>query len=384
LIDASILVLGGGVGGLVVANVLKEKLGDRATVTLVERKKVFEFPPSYPWLMIGMRTPNQVQRELSLLEKKGIEVVNDEVASIDLVKKTVGLRSSSLRYDYLVVALGADYAPETIPGLLEHAHHIYDLGSAVRFKEAVHSFAGGTIAIGVSRTPFKCPAAPYEVALLLDHHYKKEGLRDKVRFEFFTPEPHPVPSIGPQIGEKVAGLLASRGIPYHPKMRLSQVRDNEALFEGDEKIGFDLLFTVPPHRAPRPVVDAGLTDATGWVLVDPRTLETKAPQVYAVGDVTALPTPSGHTPYLPKAGVFAHGQAEVVANNIAARVKGRGRTKEWDGYGACFLEVGSAQSAFVRAWFLAEPRPKVEFHSPSRIWHMQKVLFEKYWMHHWF
>jgi sulfide:quinone oxidoreductase len=106
--------------------------------------------------------------------------------------------------------------------------------------------------------------------------------------------------------------------------------------------------------------------------------------VYAVGDVTSIPTPHGYVPYLPKAGVFAHGQAEAVAHNIAVEIKGKGKLKEWDGHGSCFLEVGHGESGFIKGDFLAEPKPDIEFHMPARIWHMQKVLFEKYWMHHWF
>ena len=189
--DKNIIVLGGGVGGLVASNILKEKLADRATVRLVERKKQFQFPPSYPWIMLGMRKPEQVQKDLDVLKKKGIEVVNDEVLSIDTQAKLVKTMKDRLPYDYLVIALGAEYAPDLIPGFKEHAHHIYDLDSALRFREAVEGFSGGTIAIGVSRTPFKCPAAPYEVALLLEDYYSKKGMRDKVKFEFFTPEPRP-------------------------------------------------------------------------------------------------------------------------------------------------------------------------------------------------
>src|SRR3972149_5728475 len=193
----TVLILGGGVGGLVASNILKEKLGDQATVRLVERKRQFQFPPSYPWLMLGQRKPEQVQKDLGLLKKKGIEVVNDEVESIDIDGKVVkGKENDDLSYDYLIIALGAEYAPDAIPGFKEHAHHIYDLDSAVRFKEAVEKFEGGTIAVGVSRTPFKCPAAPYETALLLEDYYSKKGMRDRVKFEFFTPEGSPVPAVG--------------------------------------------------------------------------------------------------------------------------------------------------------------------------------------------
>ncbi len=158
----------------------------------------------------------------------------------------------------------------------------------------------------------------------------------------------------------------------------------EVRFDGGETLPYDLLFCVPPHRVPKPVAEAGLVDETGWVPVNPRTLETRVRDVYAVGDVTALPTSSGYVPFLPKAGVFAHGQAEVVAHNVAAAVKARGAKKEWDGRGSCFMEVSRGQSAFIRGRFLAEPRPEIEFHMPARTWHLQKVLFEKYWMHHWF
>ncbi len=381
----TVLILGGGVGGLVASNVLREKVGAQTTIRLVERKRQFQFPPSYPWLMLGQRKPEQVQKDLGLLKKKGIEVMNDEVESIDIDGKVVkGKENDDLSYDYLIIALGAEYAPDAIPGFKEHAHHIYDLDSAVRFKEAVEKFEGGTIAVGVSRTPFKCPAAPYETALLLEDYYSKKGMRDRVKFEFFTPEGNPVPAVGAEIGGKVAEFLKSKNIRYHPKIKVTEIRDGEARFESGEQISFDLLFCVPPHKAPKPVVDAKLTDETGWIPVKPRTLETSHNGIYAVGDVTSLPTPKGYMPFLPKAGVFAHGQAEVVANNIAVEIKGRGKMKEWDGHGSCFLEVGHGESAFVKGRFLAEPKPEIEFHMPGRVWHMQKVLFEKYWMRHWF
>lgn len=380
----SILILGGGVGGLVASNELADRLGDKAKVTLIERKAKFQFPPSYPWLMLGMRRPEQVQKNLNALKKKGIKVVNQEIVSIDVGKQVVKTKTDEFSYHYLVISLGAEHIPHTIPGFLEHAHHVYDLDSAIRFKDAVEKFRGGTIAIGISRIPFKCPAAPYEVALLLEDYYSKKGMRDKVKFEFFTPEPNPVPAVGPEIGNKVLELLKSRGINYHQKLKLNGIKQNELSFESGETIPFDLLFCVPPHAAPAPVVQAGLTNETGWIPVNPRTLETSHEGVYAVGDVTSIPTPNGYVPFLPKAGVFAHGQAEVVANNIAAKIKGRGKMKEWDGHGSCFLEVGGGQSAFMKGKFLAEPKPELEFHTPGRVWHAQKVTFEKYWMRHWF
>ena len=148
--DRTVLVLGGGIGGVATASLLKEKLGDRVRVKLVERKKHFQFPPSFPWLMLGLRTAAAVQRDMNTLKAKGIEVVHGEVTSIDTSRKSVRTTKGDLAYDDLVVALGAEYAPETVPGFAEHAHHVYDLDSALRFKQAIEAFPGGTIAVGVS------------------------------------------------------------------------------------------------------------------------------------------------------------------------------------------------------------------------------------------
>ena len=381
---SQVVILGAGVGGLVAANELQGKVGGKASVTLIERKARFQFPPSFPWVVMGSRTPEQVEKDVGPLERKGIRVLQDEVSGLDLSGKSVTTARGQVPYDHLVIALGAEYASESVPGLVEHAHHMYDLGSAVRLRDAVAGFQGGTVAIGVARLPFKCPAAPYELALLLDDVFRRRGRRAKVEIEFFTPEGAPLPAAGPESGGKVLAMLQERGIAYHPKRKLKEVGPRSLTFEEGEPIQFDLLVCVPPHRAPKPVVDAGLTDASGWVPVDPGTLQTKQPSVFAIGDVTSLPTPNGYVPLLPKAGVFASGQGKLVAHNLAVQILGRGRLQTWDGYGACFLEVGKGRSVFMSGNFLAAPRPALELRGPGAIYHTQKVLFEKYWLRHWF
>jgi sulfide:quinone oxidoreductase len=382
MMEKQILVLGGGVGGLVASNSLKKNLSAKAVVTIIERKKNFQFPPSYPWLMLGIRKPEQTEKSLSLLKGKGIEVVNNEVHSIDIRKRMVKTTNDEFSFDYLVIALGAEYAPDTIPGFKENAHHIYDLEHAMRFRDAIESFSRGTIAVGVSRTPFKCPAAPYETSLLLEHYFRKKGVG--VKIEFFTPEGLPLPSAGPDIGNGTAELLRSRGIDARFRVKLTEVRPTEAVFEDGSTIPFDLLCAVPPHRCPKPVVDAGLTDQTGWIPVDPETMRTGYDYVYAVGDVTSVPTPSGYVPFLPKAGVFAHRQAEIVAHNIAIEIKGKGTKKAYNGSGECFLMTGGNKAGFVRGAWFAKPHPDIRFYSPNRSRYAERVLFEKYWMHHWF
>ncbi|MEK6919455.1 MAG: FAD/NAD(P)-binding oxidoreductase, partial [Thermoproteota archaeon] len=205
----SVLILGCGVGGLVAANTLAKQAKRAASITVVERKTSFQFPPSYPWLMMGWRQPKQVQRNLARLSRKRIKVINENVKSIDIAKKRVRTDSSELAYDHLVLALGAEYAPEEVPGFGQHANHIYDLESTLKFRDALQSLPeGGTLAIGISRLPFKCPAAPYEAAFLLEDHFRKRG--KKVNIQFFTPEAQPVPAAGRLRADVAAARRACR------------------------------------------------------------------------------------------------------------------------------------------------------------------------------
>jgi sulfide:quinone oxidoreductase len=380
----SIVVLGGGVGGVAAANLLRDKLGSRVEITVIDRKPFFEFPPSYPWVMLGQRTPGQVRRELNRLRAKGIAVIAGEISDIRPAERAITVNGSSLAYDELIIALGADYAPDRIPGFAATAHHLYDLESAVRLRQALARFEGGDIAVGVASLPFKCPAAPYETALLLNHHFKARGLGDKVRITFFTPEGLPLPSAGPDIGNDAVTLLVSRGIDARFKVRLAEVKPREAIFDDGSTLAFDLLIAVPPHAAPQAVRQAGLTDATGWIPVEPTTLRTGHGHVYALGDVASVATPSGFVPYLPKAGVFAYHQAEVVATNLATEITGRGHSRAFDGSGSCFLMTGGAQAAFVKGSWFATPQPAIAFSPPSRVLYMQRVLFEKFWLRRWF
>jgi len=381
----NILVLGGGIGGVVAANVLSRKLGREHEIVLVDRRIKHRFSPSFPWLMMGWREPHQVTRNLDLLNKKGIKYVNGEVLKIDPANRMVKTSTKDFAYDYLIVALGAELAPEAIPGFSDSAHHIYELEEAMKFREVLKRFSGGAVAVGVSSLPFKCPAAPYEAALFMDYHFRRKGIRDKVDIRFFTAEGRPMGVAPPEIGNMVKGILEGRGISYHPSLKLTSVdsEKGEITFEGGKCMNFDLLFAVPPHRAPNVVRESGLTDESGWVSVDKRTLRTKYDDVFALGDVTKIMLAMGKP--LPKAGVFAHGEAEVVAHNIVADIHGN-KEKEFDGGGACFLEIGYGKAGMVRGNFYAEPTPDVKMRWPgvSRMWRWSKILFEKYWFWRWF
>ena len=379
----TVVVLGGGIGGLVAANLLRKRLGKEHRVVMIDKHGKHLFAPSYLWVLTGQRHPSQVTRDLAKLQKKGIEVVSAEVSNIDPERSIIRADSQEFPYDYSIVALGAELAPETIPGFSQVAHNLYDLEGLVRLRTALLTFAGGRVVILIPSLPFKCPAAPYEAALLLDSILRKKGLRGRFEIDIFTPETLPMPVAGPVLGNAVKTMVERQGIRFHPNSKLLSIRADEKrlTFEGGKEAAFDLLVAVPPHRSPEVVRRSALASETGWIQVDSGTLRTKYDNVFAIGDVTAIKLPTGMM--LPKAGVFAHYQAEVVAHNIAWTIKGEKPGAAFDGRGSCFVEMGGGKAAYATGIFYSNP-PAIKLHRPGRTWHWRKILFEKYWMWRWF
>lgn len=378
---AKIVILGGGFGGVVAATELRKKLGKEHKVILIDKSREHLFTPSLLWLILDERRPEKIKRDLSVLNKKGIEYLNAEVQKIDPVRKTVFTSDGELNYDYLIISLGAEVVKDVIPGHKD-AVNFYCLKGAEVLRDELKRFEGGKFAVVIASTPFKCPAAPYEAALLIDAYLAKRGIRGKTEIAIYTPETLPMPVAGPVLGNAVKELIESRGISFNPQKKLVSIANRELTFESGEKIKADLIAWVPPHRAPSVVKDSGLTNETGWMPVDGKTMKTQFEGVYAIGDITANKLPSGMM--LPKAGVFAHGQAEVVAHNIAAEINKTGELKEFDGQGYCFLEMGNGIAGFASGNFYAEPKPLVNLKNPGRFWHYGKVAFEKWWLWKWF
>jgi sulfide:quinone oxidoreductase len=380
------VVLGGGVGGMVAANGIRRQLPSSHRVVLVEKNPQHAFAPSFLWLMTGDREPHQIRRPLAGLLRRGVELVQAEVLGIDPVQRKVRTSAAEIAYDHLIVALGADLAPGAIPGLAEASQTFFTFEGATRLRDTLKSFSGGRIAVVVSAMPYKCPGAPHEGAMLIADYFRRRGLSSKVEIHLFTPESQPMPVAGPQLGEAVRRMLHAKGINFHPLHKLTSVDPGarEIRFDNGVHAGYDLLVAVPPHRAPRAVVEAGLTNQAGWVPVNPQTLRTSQDGVYAIGDVTAIPIPGRWKPdvplMLPKAGVFAHAQAEVVAQRIVAEVTGRSCEAAFCGDGYCMLEAGEDLAGFAFGNFFAEPSPNVQLRQIGKAWHLGKVLFEKWWL----
>ncbi len=382
----TIVILGGGVGGLVAANELRRHLARQHRILLVERNAQHAFAPSFLWLMIGDRREAEITCDVRSLVRPGIEVIQAEVLSIKSADCQVETTAGLLSYDYLIIALGAELAPEAIPDLADASHTFFSLDGTVKLREALNSFSGGTVAIAISALPYKCPGAPHEGAMLIADFFRKRGIRNKVDIHLFTPEPQPLPVAGPQLGEAVRQMLEMKGIAFHPLHKLTAVRpqSREVLFEGKESFHYDMLIAVPPHRSPTAVRQSGLVNEAGWVPVDRATLETKQPEVYAIGDITAIPLPGRWKPdvplMLPKAGVFAHAQAQVVARRIFQQIAGRRAQDSFCADGYCMLEAGEDLAGFAFGNFFAEPSPRVQLHKVGKTWHVGKVLFEKWWL----
>jgi sulfide:quinone oxidoreductase len=334
--------------------------------------------------MLGQKVAAQISRDLRRLSRKGIEFIADELTGIDLSKKTVHLTGQELTYDYLIVALGSQYTAGDISGL-GTAYTYYTLEGAEGLHEELAKFTSGRIAIVVPGLPYKCPAAPYEGALLLDHYFRRGRFRTEVEIRLFTPEPAPLPVAGAALGREVTEILAGREIWFSPSSRLQAV-DPEArklTFVDGTDAPYDLLIAVPLHEAPTVVREAGLAEDGGWVSVDRETLATSFESVYAIGDVTGIPLANGLM--LPKAGEFARSQAEVVARNIAAEIKDDGKTRlAFGGQGSCFLETGYGKAAYMTGNFYAEPDPEVKMRQPSFFWRWVKEGTTRTWLRRWF
>jgi sulfide:quinone oxidoreductase len=334
--------------------------------------------------MTGDRQRVQITRDVRNLVRPGVEVIEGEGLAISPADRRVETSAGTLYFDYLIISLGAELVPESAPS--SAAHTFFTAEGAAKLHEALSSFAGGKVALVISSLPYKCPGAPHEGAMLIADFFRKRRMRDKVDIHLFTPEPAPMPVAGPELGEAVRQMLETKGVTFHPSHKLARYDfgSRELLFEGKEPFRYDLLVTFPPHRSPSVVRQSGLANEAGWIPVNFATLETKHPNVYAIGDITAIPLPGRWKPdvplMLPKAGVFAHAEAQIVARRIAHEIAGTPERPEFCADGYCMLEAGEDLAGFAYGNFFAEPAPQVQLHRIGRNWHLGKVLFEQWWL----
>jgi sulfide:quinone oxidoreductase len=351
-----ILVLGAGFGGLELSTLLSEALGDAIDVTLIDRSDHFILGFSKLDVMFGHAEPHAVRLSYASIAKPGVRRLQQTITVIDPEKCRVTTDKGVFEADYLVVALGAEYDFEATPGLSE-VNEFYSPAGAEKLRELLPKFARGRALIGVCGAPYKCPPGPSECALMLHDYLTERGLRGQCEIDLVLPLPSPVPP-SPETSRALIEAFAERGIRFHPNKRVASIDAKKKIARLDDgtEMGFDLFLGVPKHRVPKPVLDSGLAE-NGWVTVNPRTLETKFANVYAVGD--------GANTGTPKAGVFAEGAAKAVASALIAKIRNTGKATEYNGFGTCYIEFGGGRVGKVEVDFFSGPKPTGTYHAPS-------------------
>jgi sulfide:quinone oxidoreductase len=379
---ANVVVLGAGFGGLTVAHRLAAVSG-RHQVTIVDRRSHFMMGLAKLWVLVGRREPAKGQRPLARLQAGAVRFVQAEVEAIDLEHREVRTGAGRLAYDFLIVALGAEVAPEAVPGLSPEAN-LYDAARVPRLRDSLAGVSGGSVVVMVCAAPYKCPPAPFEAAMLVDNLLRERRVRSQVDLEVTIPDAEPMPVAGPAAGGMVRAVLAQRGISLRSSARPAGVdaAARRVTFVDGGTLDYDLLLAVPPHRPPRVVAEAGLVDSTGWVPVDRSSLTTAHERVFAIGDVCAVKLPAGGL--LPKAGVMAERQGEVVAANLLEALEGRAGGEQFDGSGECFFELGDGQAMRMEGHFFRPVADRVDAGPPGAEALADKERFERERLERWF
>ena len=386
-----IVILGGGVGGTLTANLLVRKLhreidAGEVEVTVVDRTGAHVYQPGFMYIAMGGERAEKLQRSEQSLLSKRVKLVTEDATRVDTAGSIVELADGTrLAYDQLVLATGSRIVPEEIEHFDTEAHHFYSAEAALKLRHALDAFKGGKIVIGIAGMPYKCPPAPLEVAFLIETELRKRHLRDKTEMHFCSP-------IGraftiESVSEMATPILEKRGIELHTFFNVETIDPARKVVESleGEELGYDLLILVPPHRGAKVVVDSGLAPGAGWLPTDRGTLQLKEvrppntpdadvprrPNIYAIGDATDLP--------LSKAGSTAHFESPVVAERIAAAIQGRQPDEKdgiYTGRVMCFFEIGDGKGTLLRFDYNHPPKPP----RPNRFWHLGKIIFNKtYW-----
>lgn len=351
-----IVILGAGFGGLELSTLLSETLGEGVDVTVIDKSDAFVFGYSKLDILFGRSSLDAERMPYRNFAKPGVRLVQEAVTAIDPIARRITTDRGTYDADFLVVALGAEYDFEATSGLAD-VTEFYSVEGAQRLRDVLPTFTRGKALIGVCGAPYKCPPAPSECALLLHDYLVDRGVREDCEISFVLPLPSPVPP-SPETSQALVAAFAERDIEFIPNRRVVSIDAERrvATLDDGAEMPFDLFLGVPKHRVPAVVVESGMAE-DGWIPVNPRTLETKFPNVYAVGD--------GANTGTPKAGVFAEGAARAVASDLIARLRNSGKGTPYDGFGSCYIEFGAGRVGKVEVDFFSGPKPTGTYHEPS-------------------
>jgi sulfide:quinone oxidoreductase len=385
-----VLILGAGFGGLASANLLRKSLTrEECQITVIDKNQYFIMGILNLWILSGSRRLEDSQIPLNKLEGKGIRFLNNEITGIDPSENSITAARTAhnkLEYDYLIVALGAELAPKLIEGFDDYGNcfNVYDAHQVPSLREKILSLKSGRIVICIADIPYKCPPAPFEMSLLINDMLIKNGTRNSIDLNVYGPTPISLPVAGGNVSRDVVTLLNDNDIKFYPLHKLKKVLDKKtAEFENGNKTSYDLLIVIPPHEVPQVIKNSDLLrdGDQRWTNVDRFTLRTKYKNVFAIGDVTEIRLDNGIT--IPKAGIFAEGEAKVVSQQIIDEIKNdnsgnnskMAHAPKFDGKGFCFMEAGNKKAGFIDADFYNEGGPTVRFDPPSHELYQKKLDF---------
>ncbi len=376
----TILVLGGGIGGVHAAKELSREIGNEdginlARILVFERNKKSLYAPSLTWMMVGKREPEDIYRELSKIEFNGIEVIQGKIEQVNPNAKTVTSNGMTYRGDYIIISLGV--AQNNSANLIPAGHNFYTVEGAQSFHKELKSYKGNKISILVSSRPYKSPVAPYEAAMLVDNYLGENNRRDDVEIHLYTPEDKPMPFANPEISTRVLELMNNKNIHYHPNHHFIEANQDQIVFktESNDTLSVEpgLLAYTPKHTAPNVLKEAEMVGKSGWVEPNPNTLETEHENVYVIGDVIELSAEKNQP--MPKAGIFAQHQAEVVAHNIARKISGRSSNRTFKYKGSYILDSGDKADKISGDFETGGKQSS----KVGALRHWEKVLTEKAW-----
>ncbi|HJS64953.1 MAG TPA: FAD-dependent oxidoreductase [Nitrososphaeraceae archaeon] len=388
-----ILILGAGFGGLASANLLRKSLQkEECQITVIDKNQYFMMGLVNLWILNGTRRLENSQVALKKLEAKGIKFLNDEIIMIDPSENSVTTKTNhnKLQYDYLIIALGAELAPKRINGFENNngsCFNIYDAQQVPSLREKILSLTSGRIVICIADIPYKCPPAPYEVSLLINDILIKNKTRDSVDLNIYVPTPISLPVAGANMSQDVVNLLNDNHINFYPLHKIKKVLDKKTIeFENGSKTSYDVLVLIPHHQVPQIIKNSDLLGDGDqhWINVDKFTLRTKHKNVFAIGDVTEIRLDKTTT--IPKAGIFAEGEAKVVSRQIINEIKNNNSNKaltKFDGKGFCFMEIGDKKAGYIYADFYNERGPTTRLDPPSDEFYQKKLDFERSRLNEW-
>lgn len=369
---AKVLILGGGFGGVVAAEALAQQLGDEHEIILVSRTRRFLFYPALVRLAFGKCEPDDVSFDLrqTMLNRR-VNFIESEVARIDFHERKVilafGEFEGSLHYDYLVFALGRRLATERVSGFFEHAHHLLDVDSALKFAEAIRGLSEGHVVIGQCPDA-RLPVPVYETAFAFANWLRENGDPAAVRITVVSPT-----AIESEFGdEKMAALvyqgLMKQGIEFLPNFAINRITASVVLTDKKHDLDYNLLMLLPPFRGSSAISHQGLTDESGYVNVDWTMKVVGAERIYAVGDCVNFAGP--------KMGHMAVNQAQVAAANLTAEIAGHQPTTHYDHDLMMVLDVAGGDSIYFHKDLWSGDLASVRH---GRFWSWAKRVHEKYW-----